>query len=294
MVNHILAQVFTIVFPLVLVVGSGYLYARKQAADVEFLNRANMDIFTPALILDVLVVREFNIAEYQWLAFGGFWVVIGSALVAWPLLKWLGFNVRALMPSMMFNNSGNLGIPLAVLAFGEQILPAAVILWLVSMFLNMSLGVLMINKEYDWLSPFRTPMIVAAVLGLAMSINHWSVPTFVEPAITMMGQVSIPLMLFALGVRIASVQVSQWRLGVIGGLLCPLSGLAIAAILVLLLPLEREQIAMLVLFSIMPPALMNYMLAERYNTAPADVAQVVIAGNLLGALVVPLVLVWLV
>jgi hypothetical protein len=51
--------------------------------------------------------------------------------------------------------------------------------------------------------------------------------------------------------------------------------------------------AQLVLFAVLPPAVLNYILAERYNQEPEVVAALVIWGNLLSLLVIPLTLVFL-
>ncbi|ANG65244.1 transporter [Marinobacterium aestuarii] len=288
-----IGRVFLTVCPLVVIVAAGYLYGRKREPDTGFANRVNMDIFTPALIFDVLAVREFELGLYQGLALAGALVVLGSALTAYPVLKGLRLDCRNLLPSMMFNNSGNLGIPLAVLAFGEPALPAAVILWVVEMSLHMTLGVYMLDRRFSLARFIRTPMILAAMLGIGFSYFELAIPEALGTAVSMLGQVSIPLMLVTLGIRMATVRVDDWGQGLVGGILCPLSGLVVALLINIAFPLPAQQLPLLILFSVLPPALMNYMLAERYNQAPQRVASVVIVGNLVGLVVIPCTLLFL-
>ena len=64
---------------------------------------------------------------YPGLAVAAALVVLGSGLLAWPRGRLFGFAPRVFLPPMMFNNSGNMGLPLALFAFGEAALPAAMI-----------------------------------------------------------------------------------------------------------------------------------------------------------------------
>ena len=106
----------------------------------------------------------------------------------------------------------------------------------------------------------------------------------------MLGGVCIPLMLFALGVRLLEIDFSDWRTGLLGALLCPLSGLVIALPLMWLLPLNPLQTATLLVFAALPPAVLNYLVAEQYKLAPHKVASLVLIGNLGSLIVMPLTL----
>ena len=164
--------------------------------------------------------KSFDLALYQHLAIGAVCVVIGSGLLLAPLCKVIGIHPKTFLPPMMFNNSGNLGIPLAVLAFGDYALPAAVVLFLVENTLHFTLGMYMLNPRTNPLSLLRIPMIVAAIAGLVISSSGWILPIYVKTFIDMLGQIAIPLMLFSLGVRMLSIDLSNWRSGVIASSSC--------------------------------------------------------------------------
>ena len=83
-----------------------------------------------------------------------------------------------------------------------------------------------------------------------------------------------------------------WRMGVVGAIVCPLSGILIALGMGSLLGLDDAQFAMLVVFGALPPAVLNYMLAERFNQEPGQVASIVMIGTLASMLVIPAVLVF--
>ncbi|MDP0971627.1 hypothetical protein Q6294_32305, partial [Klebsiella pneumoniae] len=79
------------------------------------LNTLNREVFVPMRVLAVLADGQAPLVEYAGLALGGTVVGRGSGLVLWPLVKWLGLEVKTFLPPMMFNNSGNMGIPLLLL-----------------------------------------------------------------------------------------------------------------------------------------------------------------------------------
>lgn len=280
----------SIVFPVFGLVAVGFLYGRYHAPDMAATNRLNLEVFTPALILSVLIGKDFHLAEYRELALGTVLVVLGSGLLAWPAGRILGYRMRTFVPPMMFTNSGNMGLPLAVLAFGDQVLPAAVVLFLVENTMHFTLGNAMLEGRVHPLVLLRLPMLQATLAGLAVSLLQIPVYAPLQTAIDLLGQVSIPLMLFALGVRLTAVDLGDWRIGLVGALLCPLSGITAALVAGPLLGLGSTELALLVLFGALPPAVLNYMLAEKFDQEPARVASIVLLGNLASVLVIPLTL----
>ena len=285
-----MSQVFNIVFPIFAIVLLGYLYARRYGPDMASANRLNIEIFTPALIFSVLSSEGFELARYADLAFAALIVVLGSGLVAWPLARLLGFPLKVFLPPIMFNNSGNMGLPLALFAFGEAALPAAMILFLVENTLHFTVGNAMLTGHVNPLRLLRLPMLIATLAGIAVAVAEIRVPGPLHEAIDLLGQIAIPLMLFALGVRMTGVDLSDWRIGLAAAVICPLSGLVVAWLLLQVMVLPGMQTAQLIVFAALPPAVLNFMLAERYNVEPHKVAAIVLLGNLASLAVIPAVL----
>jgi len=283
-------QVLEIIFPIFAIVLVGYLYARRHGPDMASANRLNLEVFTPALIFSVLSAEGFDLASYADLALAAFVVVIGSGLLAWPLARLLGWNTQVFVPPMMFNNSGNMGLPLALFAFGEAAVPAAMVLFLVENTLHFTVGNAMLIKRINPLALLRMPMLVATIAGIVVSLAQLPIPQPVHGAIELLGQIAIPLMLFSLGVRMTGANLSDWRIGLVGGVVSPVSGLLAAWVALSWFELSGLQAAQLWVFAALPPAVLNFMLAERYNIAPQQVAAIVLLGNLAAVVVMPLVL----
>ncbi|WP_286239750.1 AEC family transporter [Neptuniibacter halophilus] len=290
----LLERMLLTIFPLVAIVTVGFFYARRHSPDMNAANQINIDVFVPALIFSVLSAESFDLLKYQSLAIGAAVIVIGSGLLLFPLCKLLKVDPKTFIPPMMFSNSGNLGIPLIVLAFGEHALQAAVVLFLVENLLHFTVGIYILDHKTRLLNLLRMPMILATILGLIWSGFDLTMPKALHTSIDMLGQISIPLMLFSLGVRMTSVSFEHWRIGALAALLCPASGIIIALIAQQFLQLNTTQFAYLLVFSALPPAVLNYMVAERYNQEPQQVASIVLLGNIGSLIVIPatLAVVW--
>lgn len=283
----LIERIFLTVFPLVAIVTVGFLYARKFKPDMSVANQLNIDVFTPALIFAVLSAESFDLILYQDLAIGAAAIVLGSGLLLLPLCRLLSVHPKTFIPPMMFSNSGNLGIPLIILAFGEQALPAAIILFITENFLHFTVGIYILDHKTNPYKILKIPMIIATILGLLWSNFDIYLPKSVHTFIEMLGQIAIPLMLFSLGVRLLGLELKNWKAGVIGAVLCPLSGITIALITQSVIQLSDTQFAYLFLFSALPPALLNYMIAERYKQEPQQVASIVLLGNIGSLLFIP-------
>lgn len=285
-----LLRIFSIIFPIFAIAAIGYLYGRYKRPDMALANQLNMDIFVPALVFAALSSESFDLGAYQGLALGGALVILGSGLLALPFARLLKVDPRTFVPPMMFNNSGNMGLPLALLAFGEEMLAAAIVLFIVEMSLHFSLGVYILDHRTRLISLLRMPVIIATVLGLGFSTAELSIPAPLHTVISMLGDISVPLLLFSLGVRLADVSFKDWHLGAWGALLAPASGLLMVWLTAPVLQLPPEQLSLLIIFGALPPAVLNYIVAEQYRQAPETVASIVMLGNLGSLLIMPLAL----
>ncbi|MDX5376066.1 MAG: AEC family transporter [Halomonas sp.] len=284
------AQIIATLLPVFLIAGCGTLYGRFRTPDIRSLNTLNMEIFVPMLVFAVLADRQAPLAEYAGLALGAAVVVLGSGLVLLPLVRILKLEPKTFLPPMMFNNSGNMGIPLLVLAFGEAALPAAVVVFIVEMLLHFSVGLYMLSPRTPLWRLLRMPIVLASLAGLGVNLGGVPLPGWLLEALHMLGGVCIPLMLFALGVRMLDIDFGDWRTGLLGAVLCPLSGLVLAVPMVLWLDLTGLQAAALWVFAALPPAVLNYLVAEQYRQEPHKVASLVLIGNLASLVVMPFVL----
>ncbi len=287
-------KIIEILFPVFSLVLVGYVYGLRYRPNLQAVNQLMLFVFVPALVFDVMSRKDFQVVEYQWLALAGLIVVLGSGLLALPAGRVLRYPTRAFLPTMMFNNCGNLGLPLAVLAFGDRGLEGAVVLFLVSNLLHFTLGTWIFGGIVSWKGLLLNPVNVATFAGLGVNFARIQMPDFVLLPISMLGQIVIPFMLVSLGVRMLSVERAHLGSGLVGAVLRPLSGLLPALVAIWLLPLDDFQASLLILFATLPPAVLNFLFAEQYHQDPELVASLVLVGNAMAVVSIGLVLWWLV
>jgi predicted permease len=281
-------RILGIILPVFVVVVVGYLYARRVKPDMSQVNRLSMVILGPALVFSALASKEFSVADNVTLMLGSVGVVLGSGLLAWPVARLMGIDYRTLGPTAMFNNCGNMGLPLAVLAFGQGGFSAMVALFTISNLLHFTLGTWLVDHHAKFGALMRNPMVWATVLGFAFALIHPPMPEWAQFGIKMVGDALIPMMLLSLGVRLYEVRWDDWHIGVVGGILCPAAGIAVALALAPLLGLTEMQRGLLILFGALPPAVLNFMVAEQFRQEPAKVASIVLIGNVLSVVFVPI------
>lgn len=285
-----LIKIVAIVFPVFAIAFLGWAYGKRHPVEMGEANRLNLDIFIPALVFSSLADTSFDLAGHRTLAFGYFLMIVGSGLIGWVIAAIASIPYKILVPAMMFNNCGNLGLPIAVLAFGQEALAPAVVLFTVSNVLHFSFGAWLLDHRTRLLTVWKNPSVLASLAGLAVSLSGVAVWPPLLLALRMVGDIAIPLMLFALGVRIAQARIEAVRVGLFGAVLRPVVGLALAGVLVHLLDLPAREQALLLVFGALPPAVLNYMFAERYGQEPDKVASIVLIGNLAAVVFLPIAL----
>ena len=142
------------------------------------------------------------------------------------------------------------------------------------------------------LTLWRVPVVFAAIAGLTVAMFKIPVWQPLVIAIKMLGDVSVPLLLFSLGVRMTNVSFHEWKVATGSAILRPLAGMLIAAGVIQLLGLQGREAAKLLVFGALTPAVLNFLFAERYNQEPERVASIVLIGNLAALLFLPLALAW--
>ncbi|WP_372658856.1 AEC family transporter [Hydrogenophaga sp.] len=286
----LISRIADVIIPVFLIVAIGYGYARRQAPDLSTFNRIALDVLAPLLVYSALAARDFHLVEYSRLLLGATVLIFGAGLLAWPLARAIGAQTRTLVPVVMFNNCGNMGLPLALLAFGPEHFGAAVALFAVSNLLHFSIGARITSVRARTRDLLVSPLMIGTVLGFASALTGVRPPDAILSGLALLGNAMLPMLLFALGVRLTALTRSGFALGLVGAVARPLIGLAIGIPLAWALGLEGVDRGQLLLFAALPPAVVQFMLADRYHQEPEKVAAMVMLGNALALIFIPLAL----
>jgi malate permease and related proteins len=290
----LLAELAAIVAPIFIAAGVGYAWARSgRPYDGIFVRRVVMNIGTPCLIVSTIGRAEVATPVLLTSALACWLVVALTLLVFGLVLRLGGLDRRVFLPPLVFANTGNMGLPLALFAFGQEGLALALGFFIAMTFAHFTIGIYLTAGRANLGEMLRTPILHAAYVALFVQLSGVSVPAWLDNTLDLIGGITIPLMLITLGVSLASIQVAT--LGRTAALaLLRLGGGVLAGWLVAsMLGLEGMARAVVILQSAMPAAVFNYLLAQQFGRSPADVAGLVVVSTLLSFLTLPLLLWWL-
>jgi len=285
---ELIARIAQVIVPVFLIVAIGYGYARRARPDMTGFNRIMLDVLSPLIVYTALAGKEFHWREQVPLLVAGALLILLTGLVGWGVARAANTSARTLVPVVMFTNCGNMGLPLALLAFGPEGLAAAVALFSISNLIHFSLGSRITSARASTRELLLSPLMIASALGFASAVSGLRPPDMLFTGLKMLGDAMVPLMLFALGVRLTQLRRRDVPRGLLGAFARPLVGLAVALPLAWALGLEGTARAQLVLFSALPPAVMQFLLAERYGQEPERVAAMILLGNALALVFVPI------
>lgn len=281
-------RILAIITPILVIVLIGYLYARRHRPDLGAMNTLTMDLLTPLLVFSALTAQDFDLLASRWLLFGALAVMAGSGLIGWIVARWRGWDPRTFVPPMVFGNTGNMGLPLAMLALGPEGLPPAVAMFVVTNLLHFTVGIRYVDRKASLYELLKTPVVIASLAGIIFNLAGLGIPEWLRQPMALLGNAAIPLMLFALGARMIDLNLSGWRIGLVGAAVCPLAGLGFAWLAVSFIPFAGNDAAQLFIYACLPPAVMNFLIAERYGQEPDKVASIVLLGNIASLVFVPL------
>lgn len=280
----------TPVIPILLTVAIGYLLERRRAAEVRVLATIAIYVLLPALIFDSLLHTTLTLRSALPLIAVNLLLLLSLWLVAKSITAVRHYDRRQesyLMMTTLFMNAGNMGMPVALYAFGDQGLDWAVIWVLCINTVSNVIAVYYACRHIGTQSQaFRTvltlPTIYAAVAALAMRGLHWQLPGFLEDPVNLVGRSVIPVSQLLLGMQLAKVrdQVGDHLPQVIlPNALRLLVSPAIASALVLLFGVQGLAAKIAILLAAMPTGINMAIYATEFDAQPRLVATAVFTST---------------
>jgi predicted permease len=194
---------------------------------------------------------------------------------------------RSFLPALTLGNTGNLGLPLCLFAFGEQGLGLAVAIYVTNSVLQFTFVPLLQTRVSIVRTVLTTPIIYGALAGLGVLLLKVPVPTWLGNTIGALGGLLIPLMLMALGNTIGGLKAQNLPRAFGLGTARLVIAFVVAVGVSELLGLTGVAQGVLVLQGAMPAAVFSYLFAARYDRDAEDIAGIVLVSTLLGAALLP-------
>ncbi|MGY3436487.1 MULTISPECIES: AEC family transporter [unclassified Marinovum] len=291
---EIALKVLEIVAPVFLLAAVGFTWVKLGFEyRVEFVTRLAMSLAIPCLIFVSLMQTEVAPAALAALTLASLAAYAMVTLVMWGMVRFGRLDTRTLLAPLIFGNTGNLGLPLALFAFGELGLGYAVVVFAVSAVIQFTFGIWLVSGGGSLSKVVREPLVAATLLGGLFMWQGWETPQFVTNTLSLIGQMAIPMMLITLGVAVARLQIGALArpllLSALKVSICVVCGIAAG----LWFGLEPEAFGVLILQLAAPVAVTSYMLAEKYGADSESVAGLVVVSTLMSVAALPFTLAFL-
>lgn len=257
---------------------------------IEFVTRLSMTLAVPCLIFVALVNTTLDPAALTALTLASLAAYAGVSAAVFALVWILRLNIRTFAAPLIFGNTGNLGLPLALFAFGEVGLELAVVVFAVMAILSFTFGIWLVAGAGSFGKVLREPLVWATVLGAVFLWQDWSLPLFANNTLELIGQMAIPLMLITLGVAVARLSPGGFGMAIILSVLKLAICVGCAWFAADLFALGKVATGILVLQVATPVAVTSYMLAEKYGADGQSVAGLVVVSTVMSIGALPLLL----
>ena len=286
-----MALVFDTILPVFSIIAVGYALAgRRFRLHLPTLADLALLVTSPALMFSVLSGTSLEPRQWGALAGGTLWIAAGTGLLALANLRGRPGRLRGLLLPAVFWNAGNMGLACSRLAFGPEGLEGAAIVFVTMAVLSSTFGIWIAKGENGLREVLRLPLVYASVGGIVLALTETTLPRVVMEPIEMLGAMAIPLMLLNLGMQLRTLQVTDLRHSLVAVAIRMGGGIAFASLFVLLFEIAGVDRQVLLLNSVMPAAVINAVLAQRYGTDPSLVASSIVLGTLASLVSIPAVL----
>lgn len=277
-----------VMLPIFVMASLGIILSRWKKVTAGQISQATLYILAPCLIFNSLYKSNVPALDsYRMLAF----VVLFSGtlfVVCWVIARLSKFDrgmESAFMISSMFMNSGNSGLPIALLAFGEEGLSRAAVFFTAQAALGGSWGVYLASRSHSsGLAPlkevFKMPTVYAALAAVVVKFFNVPLPLFVSKPIDLMGGAAIPCMLLVLGIQLATGQALENVRAVATATVVRLVlSVGIAFLGTMLLGITGVTQQVVIVLAAMPTAVFTTILATEFDANPRFVTNVVVVTS---------------
>ena len=285
------AQLFAVMAPVITGAGLGFFWIRRGFDyPVAFVTKLVFNIGTPALVIASLAGAEIDASSFGRTMLAAALVLCAMAALAFVLALVLRKDWRVLLAPTMYPNTGNMGLPVILYAFGEAGFAFGITVMVTVSLFQFTLGTMLASRGNPLKSLVKTPTVYAILISIALLFTDTELPLWLQNSVDLISGFTVPLMLITLGVSLASIQVRSLRSGVwFSFLRIPLAA-GVAWGIGIWLDLPPMALAILVLQMSMPVAVFNYLFAQKSQREPAYVASLVFCSTLLSLIYLPVLL----
>ena len=288
-------EVLSVIAPVFIIAGLGYFWVKRELPfDNATISSLVMYVGSPCLIYSALTSNAAETAALGMMGISAFIVILMSLIFSWVFLKIVGWKLTTYLPALIHPNCGNMGLPLVLLAFGQEGLALGMAYFFVNSISQYTLGMAISSGQFDIRQLMKQPIIWAVIFVLTVILGEFQMPKWFNSTTSILAGLTIPAMLIMLGTSLANLNIASLKETLTISFLRILLGLGLGLLVIEMLSLSGIMAGIVLLQSAMPSAVFNYVFADRFNRESDKVAAVILQSTLISALSLPLLVAWVI
>ena len=285
-------KLIDILFPVFFVIGIGYYLGKKNPnINTDFITTFAGNVGTPAMIFYTITTTGVTLSVFTEYFIYALVIIGGFSLVGILFLLLLKKDFISELPPLILPNSGNMGIPICLFAYGTAGLGVASAIASVVILLHFTLGVLLAKKSFSLEILIKNMPIYGIIISVIFLYFEWDVPGYLENTTFLLTYATIFLVLMSLGIALSRLKVVSWTHASILGAVRVIIGPIIGFGLIKFLNLDGFAAGVLLIQSCMPSAVLTYLVGSMYSEKKVvdSVASVIVTSTIMSFITIPIV-----
>ena len=285
-------KLIDVLFPVFFIIGIGYYLGKKDPNfNTQFITNLAGTIGTPAMIFYTITTTGVTLEIFiEYFIYAT--IIIGAfAIIGIIFLLILKKDPITELPPLILPNTGNMGVPICLFAYGTAGLGVASAIASVIILFHFTIGVLLASKKFSFTVLIKNGPIYGIIAAVSFLYFDWDVPGYLENTTFLLTYTTIFLVLMALGVALTRLKIVSWTHAVILAIVRVIFGPIIGFTLINLLNLTGFMAGVLLIQSAMPSAVLTYLVGSMYSEKRAvdNIASVIVASTLMSFITIPVV-----
>ncbi|MBS3135757.1 AEC family transporter [Candidatus Woesearchaeota archaeon] len=277
------------IVPVFLLIFLGWVIGLRRKDDIKSIIDFIVYFTAPALIFNSLASSDIDLSAFSSVALAAIAIIAVQGSIAYFMFR----NNKGMTLPATIGNTGYLGYPLALFAFGSEGLSMAIAYDVIGSLFLFSLGVYIVHHKNNLTEMFRMPYIYAIFLGLLVNITGIIIPEPMLKAAEMLGSITIPAALIVLGIVLSRLRIDSYALPSLASFFKIFAGFFLAFVITNMLGLTGTEKSVILLQASMPSAVMSMVLTQKYKKDADLAASTVLISTVLGMVIIPILILFL-
>ena len=289
---EIYLKLFEVIFPVFFVVGIGYFLGKKNPKiNTTFITQFGANIGSPAIVLYSVTTTGLTFNVFSEYFFYYFLAIIGFSIIGIIFLFFLKKDIIMELPPLILPNTGNMGLPICLFAYGNEGLGVAGAIASIIILFHFTVGVFLASKRFNFEIILKSPAFYSVLLSILILYFQIPVPNFIVNTTMLLTYATIFLILMSLGIALTRLKVFSFNKALVSSIARVILGPVVGLILIRLFNLSGIAAGVLLIQCSMPSAILNYLVGSMYSPKKVidSIASTIVVSTILSFITIPIV-----